>query len=205
MTHPRTPTMAQTSGGSWASVTGNSYTDSDKNVMDIVLEKDSRGAYKVSESEVAHVLQKLGADLRPGVQVEAVQICPMGKNVIQVVLKKDISMDRFINKELFEVSNGVRISQIRKSGVSEVTLLIKGLHPNSSDSKVFDYLKCLGTVSQKKVTLDTYKSGPLIGLLNGKRKYQITLRSDIDIGPLHIIDGQKVNLSFPGQRRFCYR
>ena len=129
----------------------------------------------------------------------------MGKNVIQVVLKKDISMDRFINKELFEVSNGVRISQIRKSGVSEVTLLIKGLHPNSSDSKVFDYLKCLGTVSQKKVTLDTYMSGPLIGLLNDNRKYQKTLRSDIDIGPLHIIDGQKVNLSFPGQRRFCYR
>ena len=52
---------------------------------------------------------------------------------------------------------------------------------------------------------NTYKSGPLTGLLNGNRKYQITLRSDIDIGPLHIIDGQKVNLSYAGQRRFCYR
>ena len=55
------------------------------------------------------------------------------------------------------------------------------------------------------MTLDTYKSGPLVGLLNGGRKYQITLRNDIDIGPLHVIEGQKVNLSYPGQRRFCYR
>ena len=107
--------MAQSSGGteSWASITSNN-TCGDKNVMDIVLEKDTRGAFKVSEEEVAHFLKKLGADLRPGVHIEAVQICPMGKNVIQVVLNRDVNMEKFIDKELFEVSNGVRISRIKK-------------------------------------------------------------------------------------------
>ena len=98
--------MAQSSGGSpsWASMAGESLSKNDKNVMDIVLEKDSKGAFGLTDVEVAHVLQKLGAVLRPGVHIEGIQICPMGKNVIQVTMKKGVDIDHYSNKELFEVN-----------------------------------------------------------------------------------------------------
>ena len=145
--------MAVMSGGaSWASLLGtNLPTKNDKNMMEIVLEKDFRGGFSASDEEVAKVLLKLGADLRPGVHIEGVQICPMGRNVIQVTLNKNVDITRFCNKEVYEVKEGVRISQIRQSGRREVILTIKGLHPNTLDETVFGYLNCLGKVEKKKV------------------------------------------------------
>ena len=100
-------------GMSWASLFGENISNRDsKNVMDIVLEKDERGAFNASDVEVARVLQKLGADLRPGVHIEGVQICPMGKNVIQVTLNKNVNIERFCNKDVLEIKQGVRISHI---------------------------------------------------------------------------------------------
>lgn len=200
--------MAVSSGGgaSWASLLGDSLpTRNDKNVMEIVLEKDFKGMYNASEEEVAKVLQKLGADLRPGVHIEGVQICPLGKNVIQVTLNKNVDMSRFCNKDVFEIKEGGRISQIRQSGKREVILTIKVLHPNALDDTVFKYLCCLGKVEKKKVILNTYKEGPLCGFQNGDRKYSLEFRTDITVGPTHVIDGQKVTFSFPGQRRTCFR
>ena len=193
-------------GVSWASLLGENIPNRDsKNVMDIVLEKDERGAFNASDVEVARVLQKLGADLRPGVHIEGVQICPMGKNVIQVTLNKNVNIERFCNKDVLEIKQGVRISHIRQSGKREVVLSIRGLHPNTLDETVFKYLLCLGKMEKKKVIMDTFKDGPLSGLQNGTRKYTIELRPDLAIGTTHIIDGQKVNLSYPGQKRFCFR
>ena len=198
--------MASSSGGSWASLLGATLpTRNDKNVMEIVLEKDTKGYFSVSDQEVAKALQKLGADLRPGVHIEAVQICPMGKNVIQVTLNKNVEIEKFSNKGLFEVKTGVRISQVRASGQREVVLLVKGLHPNTLDETVIRYLRCMGKVEKTKVILDTYKEGPLAGLQNGDRKYTVEFKADIFVGYTHVIDGHKVKFSFPGQRRSCYR
>ena len=82
---------------------------------------------------------------------------------------------------------------------------MKGLHPQTPDSRVFEYLKCIGKVERSKVVLDTFKDGPLKGLQNGDRRYAIEFNPNIAIGTLHIIDGQKVTFSFPGQRRSCFR
>ena len=46
------------------------------NVLEVVLEKESRGSFAVSDAECAKFLGKLGLDLRPGVEVEGVQIFP---------------------------------------------------------------------------------------------------------------------------------
>ena len=191
---------------SWASLLGgNLPTRNDNNVMEIVLEKDEKGSFNASDEEVAKALQKLGADLRPGVHIEGVQICPMGKNVIQVTLNKNVDMSRFCNKEVFELRNGVRISQVRQSGKREVILTIRGLHPNTKDELVLKYLTCIGKVEKKKVIMETYKEGPLAGLKNGTRKYTVDVRQDVPVGTTHFIDGSKVNFSFPGQKRFCFR
>ena len=76
--------MTQSSdGASWAAKTCPKKLD--KNVMDILLEKDKKGLFNASDNETAKVLQKLGVDVAS--HVEMVQICPLGKNVIQVTLK----------------------------------------------------------------------------------------------------------------------
>ena len=197
---------SDTGGSSWATLLGsNQPTRNDNNVMEIVLEKDEKGGFSASDEEVAKALQKLGADVRPGIHIEGVQICPMGRNVIQVTLNKNVEMSRFFNKDVFELRKGLRVSHVRQSGKKEVTLTIKGLHPNTKDETVFKYLSCLGKLEKKKVIMDTFKEGPLCGLKNGTRKYSIELRQDISVGSLHYIDGARVNISFPGQKKLCYR
>ena len=174
-----------------------------KNVMEIVLEKDTKGVFNASDNEAAKVLQKLGVDVSN--HVEMVQICPVGKNVIQVTLKDGVNMDRFFAKEVFEVKPGLRVSHVRSAGQREVTVLIKGLHPQTPDSKVFEYLRCMGNVKKTKVIFDVYKEGPLKGLQNGDRRYFVEFSQNISVGALHIVDGHKVTFSFSGQRRSCFR
>ena len=84
--------MGQVSDGqSWAShATKGSLRRLDKNVMEILLEKDERGLFDVSDNEVARLLQKLGVSLEN--HVEMVQICHLGRNTIQVTLKKNVSI-----------------------------------------------------------------------------------------------------------------
>ena len=171
--------------------------------MEILLEKDERGVFDVSDNEVARLLQKLGVSLEN--HVEMVQICPLGRNTIQVTLKKNIPMDKFFNRDAYVVKAGVRVSQVRAAGQKEVVILVKGLHPQTSDALVINYLRCMGKVEKTKVVLDTYSEGPLKGLQNGDRRYTIEFNPSINVGGLHIIDGQKVTISFPGQRRSCYR
>ena len=55
-----------------------------KNVLEIVLEKDTRGSFNVSEDDCARVMRKLSLDPHPGVHVESVQICPNGRGVLLI-------------------------------------------------------------------------------------------------------------------------
>ena len=61
---------------SYASVLGSSLKPkSDKNLLEVVLEKETRGAFVVKELECANMMRRMGLDQRPGVEVEEVQIC----------------------------------------------------------------------------------------------------------------------------------
>ena len=53
-------------------------------MLEIVLEKDAKGSFNVSEDDCAKVMSKLGLDPRPGIHVESVQICPNGKGVLLI-------------------------------------------------------------------------------------------------------------------------
>ena len=68
---PRSPQAGAPVKKSWASVLGKSLPPrDDRNVLEVVLEKDTRGSFNVKESECAHMMKKLGLDQRPGVHVE---------------------------------------------------------------------------------------------------------------------------------------
>ena len=74
---------------SWAAVLGTGLPQrEDRNVLEVVLEKDSRGPFIVSDSECFTLMRKLGLDQRPGVHVLGTKICPQGREVIYFVNMK---------------------------------------------------------------------------------------------------------------------
>ena len=192
---------------SWASVLGTSLPPrDDRNVLEVVLEKDTRGSFIVNESECAHMMKKLGLDERPGVHVEAVQICPQGRGVIYITLKKDIDISRFCRFDVLEVSaSGIRAALVKPAVKKEVIVSAKGIHPNTRASVVLDYLAKFGKLSTNKVVYGVYKEGPLKGLRNGDRSYKVEIRPGVNLGSYHYIDSQKVTIRYPGQQQTCAR
>ena len=62
---------------SWAAVLGSSLPKCDEmNTLEVVLEKDTRGSFIVSENECFNLIRRLGLGTRPGINVEGVQIYP---------------------------------------------------------------------------------------------------------------------------------
>ena len=122
-----------------------------------MLEKDQKGAFSVSDHDVARVLKRIGLDERPGVQVEAVQICPNGRGLILITLKPNVNADNFCRHEVFEATS---------TGKREVAVTIKGLHPNTRDDGVIDYLGSFAKVVTTKVIHGVFT---VQGLKNGDR------------------------------------
>ena len=101
-----------------------------KNVLEIVLEKDMRGSFNVSEIDCAKVLRKLGLDNRPGVHVESVQICPNGRGVLLITLKKEVPIEMFCRHDVFQVtqSGSIRAVHVKPAGKRDVVVTMKGIH-----------------------------------------------------------------------------
>ena len=76
-------------------LTRNLPTKLKKNVLEIVLEKDERGSFNVNHLDFVKVMRKIGIDSRPGVHAEEIQICPNGRGIILVTLKKDVQIEQF--------------------------------------------------------------------------------------------------------------
>ena len=111
---------------SWASVISRSTKPSqNKNVLEVKLEKDTRGSFIVSETECARFLQKIGLDMTPETNVEGVQICPNGRGVLFITLKDNIDINRFCRYEIIDVtSSGIRASLIKPAGRHEVVATV---------------------------------------------------------------------------------
>ena len=166
------------SGGpkSWASVLGKSLAPSlNKNVLEVILEKDSRGGFSVTDSECSNLLRRLGLDQRPGVHIEEVQICPNGRGVIFITLKKNVEIARYCRHEVLDVtSSGTRAVHVKPAGRREVVVSIKGIHPNTREEVVLNYLEKFGKVISSKVIYSVYTEGPLKGLRNGDRNWKLS-------------------------------
>ena len=102
---------------SWASVLGRSVTASlDENILEVVLGKESRGGFSVSDNDCLNLLRRLGIDTRPGSQLEEVQICPNGRGIIFLTFKKNIEIARFCRHDVLDVtSTGTTIANIQIS------------------------------------------------------------------------------------------
>ena len=114
----------------------------------------------MSDTDCVHMMVKLGLDPRPGVHVEGVQICPQGRGVIYITLKKQVEMARFCKYEVLEVTpSGIRAVLVKPAGKREVVISAKGIHPNTGDEVVLDYLRKFGKVVTNKVVYGVFTEG----------------------------------------------
>ena len=209
------PDLSSVSGGdgdsntskTWANVLGRSKAQNiDNNVLEVVLEKDTRGGFNVSDLDCCNLLRRLGLDQRPGVHVVGVQICPNGRGVIFITLRKDLDITRYCRYDVMDVtSTGIRTVLVKPAGQTEVVVTLRGIHPNTGDDAVIEYLEKFGKVVTKKVIYGVFSEGPLKGLRNGDRNYKMELKPSISLGSYHVIDGQRVSVKYPGQQQTCAR
>ena len=90
---------------SWAEVLSRSLPTSwNKNILEVILEKDSSGSFTVDDSDCSTVLKKIGLDPRPGVHAEGIQICPGGRGIILITLKEGVAADQFCGHDVWEVA-----------------------------------------------------------------------------------------------------
>ena len=191
----------------WAKMLGSTLPNRlNKNNLQIVLEKDEKGAFIVSDQECMRVMRKIGLDITPGVQVEEVQICPNGRGIILITLKDGLPLGPFCRYDVFEVSSsGIRAVNVKPAGKSEVVVTVRGLHPNTRDEGVIDYLGKFGRVVTTKVVHCVFGDGPLKGFKNGDRCYKMEVKPESNIGSYHILDGNKVTVKYRGQQQTCAR
>ena len=193
--------------GSWAQMLESTLPSSwNKNILEVVLEKDARGAFNVSDTECSNLLTKLGIDPRPGVHIDSVQICPTGRGVILITLKQGLDINRFCRYDVLDVTrSGTRAVNVKPAGKRDVVVNIKGLHPNTRDDGVINYLGKYGKLVTNKVVYGTFGEGPLKGIKNGDRAFKIEINPGTNIGTYHAIDGQRVTIRYPGQQQTCAR
>ena len=125
---------------------------------------------------------------------------------IKVWLANGINLDKFCRNESIRVNSSVKTGFIRPAGKKEVTVSISGLEFNTPDTFVMSYLAKFGTVVTTSVIYDRYKEGPFKGKYNGERKYQVDFtKSSISMGTYHIMDGERVRVHYPGNKKTCGR
>ena len=204
---PPPPSIHGDVGKSWASVLSRGLTPScDNNVLEVVLDKESKGAFSVSDIDCCNLIRRLGLDQRPGVQVQGVQICPNGRGVIYITLRKEIEIGKYCRYDVLDVtSSGVRAVLVKPAGKRVAVVTLKGIHPNTSDRTVIDYLAKFGSVVTTKVVYGVFPGGPLQGLRNGDRSYKMEIKPSTSIDSYHVLDGQRVSLRYPGQQQTCAR
>ena len=87
-----------------------------RNLPTKLLKKDERGSINVNHLDFVKVMSKIDIDSRPAVQAEETTICPNGRGIILITLKKDVRIEQFCRHEVLEVIiSGIRAVNVRPS------------------------------------------------------------------------------------------
>ena len=141
-------------------------------------------------------------------QFSMVQACPERKNVVYITFAPSVDLNKFIvnQSESYILKEGVRTTTMRAVGNREVSVTVFGLHPDTRDEAVVQYLNSHGTVNKKDpIVYGVYPGEPgsslLAGKQNGARSYMMEVKRNM--GTYHIIDGEKVTIKYRGQIKSC--
>ena len=172
-----------------------------RNVLEISLEKESDAFEELGCEAIARLFRTLGVNIERDVEGY------LKKNKsIHLWLINGIDLDRFCKNESIRVSKTTKTGFIRPAGKKEVTVNISGLDFNTPDTFVMEYLSKFGNVITTSVIYDKYKEGVFAGKYNGDRKYQVDFtKSSLSMGKFHLIDGSRVRVHYPGNKKTCGR
>ena len=107
----------------------------------------------------------------------------------------------FCRHDVFQVTeSGIRAVHVKPAGKRDVVVTLKGIHPNTRDDGVLDYLAKYGKIITTKVVYAAFGEGPLKGIRNGDRLYKMEIKSKTNLGTYHVIDGQRITGRYPGQQ-----
>ena len=172
-----------------------------RNILEITLEKDDDAFIDIGSESIARLFKTLGINIEK--EVEGY----FQKNrSIHLWLVNGVDLDRFCKNESIRVTDRIKTGFIRPAGKKEVTVTVSGLDFNTPDKFVMEYLGKFGSVVNNRVIYEKYKEGIFQGKCNGDRKYQVDFtKSSISMGTYHIIDGSRVRVHYPGNKKTCGR
>ena len=172
-----------------------------RNVLEITLEKEEDSFVDLGAEAIFRLFKTLGINTEKDVEGYFQK-----SKSIHVWLINGIPLDKFCKSESIRVTNKIKTGFIRPAGKKEVMVTLSGLEFNTPDTFVMEYLGKFGTVVTSSVIYDKYKEGPFKGKYNGERKYQVDFtKSKISMGTFHIIDGSRVRVFYPGNKKTCGR
>ena len=156
-----------------------------RNVLEITLEKEEESFTDIGSESIARLFKTLGINIETEIEGYFQK-----SRSIQLWLANGVDLDRFCKNESIRVTDTIRTGFIRPAGKKEVTVTVSGLDFNTPDKFVMDYLR----------------EGTFRGKCNGDRKYQVDFtQSNITMGTYHIIDGSRVRIHYPGNKKTCGR
>ena len=172
-----------------------------RNILEITLEKENDTFEELGAEVIARLFKTLGVNIERDVE----GFYQKNKS-IQLWLTQGIDLDKFCKSESIKVTNNVKTGFIRPAGKKEVTVTISGLDFNTPDTFVMEYLSKFGKVITTSVIYGKYNEGIFAGKYNGDRKYQVDFtKSNNSMGTFHIIDGSRVRVWYPGNKKTCGR
>ena len=123
-----------------------------------------------------------------------------------ITFKSNVSPNNFTWHDVTGVnSHGVSVVNVRPAGKRDVVVTVRGLHPNTKDEGVKNYLSKFGKITSNRVVHCTFSEGPLKGLKNGDRSYQLEIKPGTNIPSYQVLYGQTVTLRYGGQKKTCGR
>ena len=173
-----------------------------RNILEIVLEKET--IFDVVEEQVlADLFKQMGIKRET---VEGIQLVPpRTPKKVFVWIKPGIDLNQFCFEDSFRLNSNVKTGFIKPMDRREVEVIIRGLNLNTPDGAVMQYLAHFGKIVKEEVVYLRNKVGPFAGLKNGDRKYLLDFTCGKNLDSFHIIDGVRVTISYPGQKRTCGR
>ena len=192
--------------GAWANIASLNISKRKKtNTLEVRLENETGTGCSLNVEEIERLLRRLRISSN---QFSMVQACPERKNVVYITFAPGVDISKFttFQSESFILKDGIRTTSIRPVGNREVSVTVFGLHPDTRDEAVVEYLNAHGKVNKKDpIIYGVYPGEPgsslLAGKQNGSRSYMMEVKKNL--GTYHIIDGEKVTIKYRGQIKTC--
>ena len=143
------PETTNSDKSGWASIASLNISKRKKtNTLEIRLENDTGFGCSLNTEEIERLLRRLRINSN---QFSMVQACPERKNVIYITFAPGVDINKYVvnQSESFVLKEGIRTTTIRPVGNREVSVTVFGLHPDTRDEAVIEYLNAHGKVNKK--------------------------------------------------------